>query len=310
MLGPRALGFVGKHLYIRNEDPFPRGSSQPPFFTVFEVNPDDGMLTYRQWIEPASTRNFVFANGGRHIYAHGASSTDTPGLKVFDRDPSTGLLSRSAVPPYPVEWGITSFALSPNGKFLLTITGYPQAYIYSFQIDPETGALTLAQKTAVPGRPQSAWLVYMSPRGDHLLAVDADFRMLWVMRFDQQTGAFSTASGPYTDVSNPIAIDHTGTMVIAGRRTFDSSEPEWLTSYRLDATTGALTVLQERIWVEPSAILNLEIDANNAILIANLIEEDLITFWIDPVAGTVCRTKAPVVREDFQSFNFVVAPID
>lgn len=164
---------------------------------------------------------------GRFAYVFSFTSGD---VQAFALDTNTAVGSYSA-PGFG-----QGFAMDPRGKFLY-VPGRNFNVIYSFAVDPDTGALTTANTPVAAGTAPA--YVAVDPGNRFLYAVNISSNDISSYSIDPTSGALTQLAGSpvaTTAFANSITIDPSGKFV------YVTSNSSALMAYRIDASTGALTL--------------------------------------------------------------------
>jgi 6-phosphogluconolactonase len=245
-----ALHPAGRFLYASsaNYDTYADGA-----VLVYGVDPATGALT------ALGSAPFPAAAGinyptyvrvhpsGKFVYACSvpARARDTL-IAVYGVDPQTGLLTlASTFSPNSAPQGM---AVDPSGKFFLagTNNGYG---ITAYDIDPDTGALSLANSVLRPNPYGYGFAV--DPFGRFVFQVTNNYAggtigRAWAYTLDPDTGALALANNATTIGTTParIAIDPSGRFAYVSDLVADNGlNKGYIEIYAIDAAGGFLTSL-------------------------------------------------------------------
>jgi 6-phosphogluconolactonase (cycloisomerase 2 family) len=169
-------------------------------------------------------------------------------LVVFRIDPATGALSHIAGSPFPGFSDPTALALDPLGRYLFqagpSLARYSEATVSSIRRDETTGApVPPGTQAAALGARAFGLAVHPSGRfvfvtgGTEYPAFDATLSTFAV---DRTTGGLSLAGTPPPTGrrAEAVAVSSSGRFVAVA-----SYLQDFLFLYRVDASTGALTLM-------------------------------------------------------------------
>ena len=176
---------------------------------IYQLDLDSGNLVankpaFVQVAPGAGPRHFAFhPNGTRAYVLNEIGNTVT----AFNWDPGSGSLEEfQTVTTLPTEFSGTSHTadlhIHPNGRFLYgSNRGHDSIAI--FEIDPDTGGLTLRRWASTQGRtPRN---IAIDPSGQFMLAANQDSDSIFTFRINDETGMLIT-TGSVTEVPMPVCI--------------------------------------------------------------------------------------------------------
>lgn len=266
---------------------------------------------------------------GRFVYAAIGGGSPSNKVWAFGADSATGALSAidlDSVTPGIQELTISSisylyhFAIEPGGRFAYAVgvDGSGRQSIAAYAIDATSGALTAIDADASsPGLLFDLGTGYTSanligthtiafaPGGGFAYVVHVEARV-WALAIDPATGALSAVAGsPFAtgtagtpgtgQVPIAIALDPAGRFAYTANRGTFSGGGNDVTAFRVDAGTGALTVID----IDPATpgIQNIAagnrpnsvaVDATGRfVYVANNFSNDVSAYRIDPSSGAL-----------------------
>lgn len=238
----------GKFLYAMN---FDVASINPVgFISLFTINGTTGTLTLSASVTSgngAQPMGIAFNRFGTLAYVLYAGSSSTNSfstqVKVYSVNAATGVLTgpSSGVAAGVLGCGAWSIAVDPNDKFAYTAC-LSTDEVRAYSINSASGALTFIGSVITASKPSS-------------LAIDSQGRFLYVgrqtpflninvqaYRIDATTGALTLCNGVLISCiggactgPTPVVADPQGQFVFA------NDVGQGLSSFKVDATSGALT---------------------------------------------------------------------
>jgi 6-phosphogluconolactonase (cycloisomerase 2 family) len=217
--------------------------SQTAVVQVLAIAPTTGALNpvagspFPMGFDP---RTLVIHPTGRFLYSS-ELDFEIPARRV---DPSTGALLPVPGSPFPGPLLSSGIAIDPTGRFLYTselqtVSGSFDGSIWSYAIDPQTGALASID-TPVPTGLRTVDLAIV-PSGHHLYAANGDTGDVSAFAIDPASGLLTAVPGsPFPAVLGlrSLAIVPDGRFVYAL-----SKVGHVILTYARDEQTGALTAL-------------------------------------------------------------------
>lgn len=186
---------------------------------------------------PAVTANNVFAINYRDI-----GTTNSQGeLVEWSIDQSTGALTQTNHTLPLTEAG--SPVVTPNGKFLYVMQAYLNNGVFYWELLPiqinADGSFTALSQNAQQTISQGASEIWMSPNENFLYV--SVYGQIWDYQIDQTTGEVTLVQ-KYTNITaGALAIDPSVKYVFISPEGTNQVSTTMLTTYGVDATTGALT---------------------------------------------------------------------
>tara|TARA_Y100001933_G_scaffold265276_2_gene339466 strand:+ start:3929 stop:8158 length:4230 start_codon:yes stop_codon:yes gene_type:complete len=259
--GALAMSSDGLHVYATSGT---GSTTSDDGIAVFERNPNDGTLTYIQFIDGIAALDdpnaLVITPDGRHVYVT-ADNAGSDGIIIFARDADTGLLTLvgsivdggndALGDPVNSIGGTIGITVSADNEFVYVASRFDDA-ITVFSRNRNTGELTLIQELIDTDKLNGVRHFAISPDGTSLYA--AGFEGLVVYSVDTVTGLLThqqnVAEDSLSDMRE-MAITPDGKYLYAA-----SDDDGALNIFQRNTTTGQLT-LQSTITAQgkPSGVV-------------------------------------------------------
>jgi 6-phosphogluconolactonase (cycloisomerase 2 family) len=188
-----------------------------------------------------------FASDPAGSFLYVVTGAISAALSVYRIDPATGGLTHVPGSPFPAEPGGNVVAIDPSGRFVY-VANEQTENLSAYEVDRETGTLTPLAGSPFPAGP-GPLAVTADPLGRFLFVGHArDLVSAFVL--DAATGAPSPVPGSPFASKQPhsLFVESTGATLFAanpGELRPPIIEGGSVLSYRIDASTGALTLSGE-----------------------------------------------------------------
>lgn len=233
------------HLFVNN-----RTSNGTGALTVLTINADGTVAaTAGSPYDTANQPQGVVRVGNYIFVANGGSGTGANSLTRYAYDPGTGALSGRFDTDTDSLGGTQNqpIQLETNGSDALFVLTNFDRVLYSYSVDPGTGALT-ARDSLLRGWVQPIGLTFHDVPGsptDLLLVSDVAGNAIHVLSYDAASGAVNEVAGsPFANPLAPGFPDGGGpTKIVVVDDNVYTINPNGaaITRFTLDSQTGALT---------------------------------------------------------------------
>jgi 6-phosphogluconolactonase (cycloisomerase 2 family) len=209
-----------------------------PTISIFSVDAASGQLQANGSLVRGNNEwPFTIAIDPAGKFAHTAN-TGHDSVTAFNIDPAGGRLT--AISDYGTGYGPNSVGVDPSGSFVYATNGAggcsgPVGSISGYWIDRSSGKLTPIAGSPFAAGCDDFGFIVVHPGGKFVYI--SDYNGVSVFAIDVASGALA-AAGSVVGIGN-IAFDPTGKIAIA--RTFANGAPATMSSFTVDATTGALS---------------------------------------------------------------------
>ena len=220
------------------------GASQSSDIVTMLVDGDTGGLTPIA-DSPGFDVFMSMALNPAGTFLYGAGNTNSPtgsGIWTGSINPQTGNVLLVATPKTQGGLGVVSLAVHPSGKFLFAVS-FSYTALWSYAINPTTGALTLLNSIQYNSFPTSLTDVVVHPSGQFLYVSDWGDSSVMGFSIDGNGNLTPVPGSPFASGGfNPLflAMDPAGKFLYAA----NSSESAYngdVAGFTVDGTSGALT---------------------------------------------------------------------
>jgi 6-phosphogluconolactonase (cycloisomerase 2 family) len=250
-VGPTAIALdpAGRFAYVANEgcpDAFDGSVS------MYTIDPSSGLLTSVG--QPVTSGDFgadslAVDPSGKFVYVANWGEGDTAGsVSMYTINPDSGALTLTgtiaapcAPPPSPGGCSPWSLAVHPSGKFVYVANegGFSPTSVSMYAINAATGGLSLIGTLAAGGR--AVW-VAVDPSGKFAYVADGGdnsdgSKGVNISMYEIDPTGILTSTGSITAGSSPSSI----VIHPSGKFAYVNTNPNDISMYSINATTGALT---------------------------------------------------------------------
>ncbi len=228
-------------------------------------------------------------------FAYVANAAD-PSITVYSINPTTGVMT--AIPPVGSEYqfgGTTPVALAvdPSNKFMYVTDSVTAGTVRAFTLNPTTGKYTAVAGGTYSTGGQLPGFVAVDPTGKFVYASNSGSASVAAFAINPATGALTAVPGsPFAagNVPKEVTVDPKGKFVYV-TNSGSVANTATLSSYTINASTGALTPLAGSPLAATSFASSLMVDPTGRVLTVTGsgtgFTSALQSYAINPVSGAL-----------------------